>query len=83
MEKELGLLQVEGWSFLPLASCGGDYSSFDLSCPAAVFRAMWHRFCDEVHDAEMESLPCKSPDSGLGRVISLFQASLSSSEKWG
>ena len=21
MEKELGLLQVEGWSFLPLASC--------------------------------------------------------------
>ena len=57
MEKELGLFQVEVWSFPPLASCGGDYSSFDLSCSAAVFRVMWHRSCGEVHGAEMESLP--------------------------
>lgn len=57
MEKELGLFQVEVWSFPPLASYGGDYSSFDLSCSAAVFRVMWHRFCSEVHSAEMESLP--------------------------
>lgn len=83
MEKDLGLFQVEVWSFPPLASCGGDYSSLDLSCPAAAFRAMRHRFCSGVRGSEMESSPYKSPDCGLGLVISLFQASLCSSEKWG